>query len=211
MSKISCIYKIENKINKKFYIGSTCNYIKRKTNHTNNLKLNTHANKHLQRVVNKYGLENFEFKILAQCPKEYLIKLEQWFIDNIKPEYNICKVAGSNKGFKFSEDSKKLISEKLKNRIFTEEHKCNIRNAYLGKKGKDHPAFGSKRTIDHINKQKQRLYKKIYQYDLNMNLLNIYNSVIEASELTKIPKSTIAQNARGRTKKNKKFIWKYYA
>lgn len=51
---------------------------------------------HLQRSVNKYGFENFRFEILAICPKEYCVKLEQWFLDTLKPTYNIRKIAGCN-------------------------------------------------------------------------------------------------------------------
>ena len=52
-----------------------------------------------------YNEENFEFKILANCSSEYLIKLEQWYIDNLKPEYNVCKIAGSCLGVKRRQES----------------------------------------------------------------------------------------------------------
>lgn len=57
-------YKIENKINYNKYIGITTNPIVRKNRHFNYLRKNKHFNPHLQAAYNKYGEENFEFKIL---------------------------------------------------------------------------------------------------------------------------------------------------
>lgn len=108
---VSGIYKILNKFNNKIYIGSAKNLNKRKSSHFNDLLKNRHSNKKLQNSYNKYGAKNFEFIILCNCPKEYLIKLEQWFLDNLKPSYNICKVAGSRLGQKMKPNVKKAINE----------------------------------------------------------------------------------------------------
>lgn len=99
----SGIYKITNLINDKIYIGSTIHFKKRWDLHKSQLKRQKHKNTYLQNVYNKYGKDNFKFEILAICPKEYLIKMEQWFIDNMKPEYNICKIAGRTIGIKKSQ------------------------------------------------------------------------------------------------------------
>lgn len=109
---ISGIYRIICKVNNKQYIGSACNIQIRKQNHFSYLKRNKHHSILLQRAYNKYGKDNFYFEILAYCPKEYLIKLEQWFLDNMKPEYNIQKIAGSNLGYKHTEATKKKLSLK---------------------------------------------------------------------------------------------------
>ena len=55
------IYKILNKANGKFYIGSTNKVSRRWTHHKSNLKYNRHCNQKLQRAYNKYGKDNFEF------------------------------------------------------------------------------------------------------------------------------------------------------
>lgn len=109
--KKSGIYQIINKINGKSYIGSSINLTWRKTKHFTELRNQKHHSIILQKAFNKYGESNFEFKILANCLSEYLIKLEQWFIDNINPEYNVCKIAGSCLGVKRSKES---IEKRLK-------------------------------------------------------------------------------------------------
>lgn len=62
-NNFSCIYKITCLKSKRYYIGSACNYHRRKWNHLNSLKHNKHANRFLQRVFNKYGIENLFFEV----------------------------------------------------------------------------------------------------------------------------------------------------
>lgn len=123
LKKKSGIYKIV--INNKFYIGSACNLYQRIHHHKSELLKNKHANTHLQRSFNKH--KYFTFEILAECPKEYLLKLEQWFMDSLKPQYNIRKEAKSNYGLRMSEEQKKkhsIISLKWHKEFgFTEETK----------------------------------------------------------------------------------------
>lgn len=57
------IYKIINKKNGKFYIGSTINISKREKRHFSDLEKNTHHCLFLQRAYKKYGKEFFLFFI----------------------------------------------------------------------------------------------------------------------------------------------------
>lgn len=90
MSSNIGIYKITNLLNNKIYIGSTSKSFNiRWGNHKSKLKDNKHYNKHLQYAYNKYGSDNFKYEILEVCLKEDLIKREQYYIDTLKPQYNI--------------------------------------------------------------------------------------------------------------------------
>jgi hypothetical protein len=55
-----------------------------------------------------------EYIDVSNLPKEEARKLilerEQYYLDLLKPEYNILKVAGSSLGFKHSEESRALRS-----------------------------------------------------------------------------------------------------
>lgn len=110
------IYRITNTITNKFYIGSAVSLRNRIAVHLSNLRKGIHVNRHLQRAWNTNKEENFTFEVIAKCPKEYTIRLEQWFIDNLKPTYNNLKVAGSKLGSKLSEESKKKLSATDKQR-----------------------------------------------------------------------------------------------
>lgn len=106
------VYLIENTITGRCYVGSAArSFQSRWQKHKSDLKLNKHANVRLQRAYNKYGSEAFRFEVLATCPPEYAVKLEQFFIDTLKPAYNISPTAGSSLGVVRSEDYKERLSK----------------------------------------------------------------------------------------------------
>lgn len=51
----------------------------------------------------KYGYSNFILEILEYCDKFDLLNREQYYMNLLKPEYNVLLTAGSNLGFKHSE------------------------------------------------------------------------------------------------------------
>lgn len=59
--KITGIYKIENTVNHKVYIGKSVNVIERLKEHTYN-----EDNKHLRNAFKKYGLDKFSFEVIKQ-------------------------------------------------------------------------------------------------------------------------------------------------
>jgi group I intron endonuclease len=61
--------------------------------------------RHIHRALLKYGYANFRLEILEYCNND-LIKKEQYYIDLLKPDYNILKKAYSLAGFKHSKESK---------------------------------------------------------------------------------------------------------
>lgn len=75
------IYKIENKVNGKVYIGQSIDIEKRWKCHTSYLNSGIHHNKHLQSAWDKYGEENFEFKLVEECDAENLNQKEIYWID----------------------------------------------------------------------------------------------------------------------------------
>lgn len=93
MIKNKGIYEILNTVNGKRYIGSSKELNIREQWHFSALRGNRHPNKYLQNAVNKYGIENFEFNHLEYCDEEYLITLEQWYLDNEEWHYNLSNKA----------------------------------------------------------------------------------------------------------------------
>ena len=91
-NKYKCgIYIIKNTINDKFYIGQSIDCYRRFYMHKYYFKKRKGINVHLQNAVDKYGIDNFEFKILLYCDPENLTLYEQLLVNNLKPEYN-CRV-----------------------------------------------------------------------------------------------------------------------
>jgi len=80
------IYKIENMVNGRVYIGQTVrDYKTRIKEHKYKLKNGTHHNKHLQNAYRKYGFENLQFALLETCvldeidnkEKEWILKYKE--------------------------------------------------------------------------------------------------------------------------------------
>ncbi|EUC27003.1 hypothetical protein COCCADRAFT_42121 [Bipolaris zeicola 26-R-13] len=87
----------------------------------------------------KHGYVGFRLEILEYCPISILLDREQFYIDNLNPEYNILKTAGSNLGYKHTEPSLKLMSIASKSRNELEEVIKLKREVMLGRKlSKDH-------------------------------------------------------------------------
>jgi group I intron endonuclease len=86
----SGIYKIVNKINGKYYVGSTTNFNKRKSDHIKRLNGGYHINKHLQSSWNKYGKDNFEFVLVEfiEPITEKLLSVENKYLAIAKQQLN---------------------------------------------------------------------------------------------------------------------------
>lgn len=76
---ISGIYKITNRINNMFYIGSSTDCFRRFYQHINSLEKSKHVNKQLQNAYSKYGKEFFTFEVVLEIerPKDISTKLFQ--------------------------------------------------------------------------------------------------------------------------------------
>jgi len=131
----SGIYTITNKTNGHRYVGSAVDLEKRFRDHRNHLRNQTHCNAYLQNAWNKYGEDAFLFEILEEWEPEFLISMEQWWMNMLCPEYNIAPIAGSQLGIKlgpFSEKHRAKISAALKGRKFSDEHRANLSAAFKG-------------------------------------------------------------------------------
>jgi len=63
------------------------------------------SNRPIDRALLKHGFSNFKLEILEYCVISQALVREQYYLDNMKPEYNIVKVAGSTLGYKHSPES----------------------------------------------------------------------------------------------------------
>lgn len=215
----SGIYCIENIIDGKKYIGSSINLDKRRRCHFSNLKNNIHKNSKLQRSYNKNGLDSFIFYILEIVDiRENLIEKEQFYIDNLKPEYNINIIANSSLGVKRSEETKekvRLANLGLKHPEWRNKIKSQSQggdNHWTKKKN------FSEESKSRMSESQKKLYKngyihprkrKIIQYSLDMEFIKEWDSMTEAAIELEINKVGISNCLRGITKKSGNFIWRY--
>jgi len=74
----------------------------------------------------KNGYSKFKLEILEYCELDNLIEREQYYLDTLKPEYNILKTAGSLTGFKHSMATRELMSIKKMNSTLSPEARLKI-------------------------------------------------------------------------------------
>lgn len=140
----SGIYRLNNLITGSFYIGSAVNLTKRMTNYysSNFLKKELRRNSSIiSSSLLKYGYSNFSIEILEYCDLEFLIKREQYYLDLLKPDYNILMTAGSRLGSKHSPET--LL--KFKTRKLSPEALANLKLAKAGK-----APLSALRKINHL-------------------------------------------------------------
>lgn len=110
----SGIYEILNRVNGKRYVGSAVNVVHRWREHKWALKRGNHGNRHLQASWKRHGEEAFAFSIIELCEPSRLIDREQAAIDGLRPEFNICPVAGSTLGRPHTDEAKAKIGARLR-------------------------------------------------------------------------------------------------
>jgi group I intron endonuclease len=131
--KMSGIYKIQSKIKpERVYIGSSVNVRNRRHDHFRELRLGIHKNSRLQKHCNKYGLDDLVFSVLIGCDKQNLLAYEQFYIDALKPYFNISPTAGNTLGCKCSEETKRKISEANKGKCPSEEARRKMGASHRG-------------------------------------------------------------------------------
>jgi len=85
-----------------------------------------HGNSIICSSLLKYGYSEFSLEILEYCDPLNIIPREQHYLDNLKPEYNILRIARSSKGFKHSAETKELLRKLNLNRIISDDTKLKI-------------------------------------------------------------------------------------
>lgn len=135
------IYKIVNRLDSKYYVGSTRRIVGCKGRwhqHRYSLNKNKHHNDYLQNAWNKYSPSSFDFVIVKRLDNKIsdydLLKEEQVFLDIAKTDplsYNLTFVA-NNPNLSLSDYSKKKRSDSLKRVIRTDEWKLNISKSHMG-------------------------------------------------------------------------------
>lgn len=135
------IYKAENKINGKVYIGKTIYSLNdRKQDHIRRSKRNN-TNIIFQRAIKKYGADNFEWSILCETNIESKLNvLEKFYIaayKKITGIYNMTEGGEGLSGMSFSESHKHKISESHKGKIISDETRKKIGETSKGRKHSD--------------------------------------------------------------------------
>jgi group I intron endonuclease len=186
------IYKATNKLNKKVYIGQTIQKLNQRIKGHKHAALKTKKIGLFNNAIRKYGIENFEWKIVCEC---YLFEdlqiAEKVFISYYNSNsrgigYN--NTDGGNNGL-HSEETKKLLSAQRKGRKLKDEWKKNVVAAQLKTIHKRFPPLNENLVIsmykECLSTEKERekiaenAYKRIVKSFSNQKLLTDAYKAIE--------------------------------
>jgi group I intron endonuclease len=175
------IYYIENKINKKIYIGYTSKTInKRFDEHIKNAK--NKVNRRLYDAMNHYGYDNFIIKEIEICDDKFTAnELESWYIyifqsKNPDKGYNMTWGGdGGNTIIEWSDESKQILYKKQQE---------SREKTFLKKYGVKSPTkldfIKEKISNSHKGKKLSQIHKKRISDTVKKNILlgNFIPSII---------------------------------
>lgn len=193
------IYITTNTINGKRYLGQR--------KYSNGWKSYLGSGKSLSKAIEKYGKSNFKREIIkeVETPEE-LNRLEYEFsrkynVVKSRYWYNQCYGGGATNGFKFSEESKRKLSNSLKGKMkgernpmygvsipCSEEKKRMLSKRFSGK--------GNNMYNVHLTYEKNPRARKVYCVELN----KVYNCAKKAAHELNINYSNIIAVCKGKRK-----------
>lgn len=203
-AQIWSLYRITNKINGKIYIGQAADLSKRWSDHRRAVRLNK-PTQAIHYAMIKYGLDNFEFEIIASCTTQddanftetQLVEQYQSHVSTDKG-YNVT-LGGMNapKTEEFKQMMRNYhasLSSEERAEISRQQSEATFRQ--IAEKG--HPGLGTKRTEEqkaNISAALKALDKEaIYTDEVRQHMSEAHVG-IKDSEETKAKKSKSAKQA----------------
>lgn len=222
---ISGIYKIENLLNHQIYIGQSKDIPNRKRSHRSNWN-NPNCkdyNMVIYQAIRKYGIDNFSFEIIEECPEEKLNEREQYWIAYYDSYYNgyNCTLGGDENHIHLGKavelyDLQGNYVTTYPNITEAAKHIGVSRNTIYGilygnrlsTKGYQFKLIDSSvKILPYKNRQGGKI--KVYQKDDNDNIINIFDSIKDAATALNIDSSSISKCCKGKLKHCGGFKWEY--
>lgn len=199
------VYLVTNKVNNKKYVGITKRDVKIRIKEHFSIQKSNERNTKFTNAILKYGKENFVVQILEDnIPDELAEEKEIYYIkqyDSYKNGYNSTEGGNGTVGYIFTNEVRekmsnswnrekiitpernKKISNALKGRKLTEEHKQKLRDNWKEYyKTHDNHFKGKKHSEESKNKMRENSYKySVEMLDKNTEeLLKTFNTVNDA-------------------------------
>jgi len=219
----SGIYRWNNLITGASYVGSTIDLSRRLRDYFSLKFLKKEILKNnsvIYRALLKYGYSNFNLEIIEYCDKASTIKREQYYIDLLKPEYNLCLKAGSSLGRVTREETRLKLRNVWLNRLFSNSMDYTLREFLVN--SIDRKLNKSKLKIVKLAKEFEKIKLLIESKvsfttrmkilvstktrhtvlvtDINNGITNEYPSARRAAEAINASNSTIMNKIKGKSK-----------
>lgn len=218
MNNTWTVYAHVNKVNGKRYVGITSRNVNDRWRNGNGYK-----NQVFGYAITKYGWDSFDHIILADgltvddANEMEKAVIAEWQTQDSMYGYNVVAGGKGVCGFKFSEESKRKMSESAKNRniCYTTRKKCPPISDETRKKmsenntGCKNPHYGHKHSPEALEKMSRVHSKRVALISSDGAVLLTFNSAKLAAEYIGVEKSVVAKCCRGvsKTCKGHKFIY----
>lgn len=206
------IYLVVNKINNKKYVGQTTRTIQKRWEDHIYDALNNHDDFYFHRAIRKYGIENFNITELVSCSDDQLDEQEIYYIERYKTFYIY------NQGYNLTRGGSGGT------KVNRAEIMLQWSQGKSAKEIADYFGFYS-RTITDVLKQngitQAEIYsrsmkygarfreKKIFQYNLSGQLINVYESLNDMYNQTGYRKDYISAACRHVYPSANGYLWIY--
>lgn len=206
------IYVLTNTITGEQYVGQSIHIEKRIKEHFSEInRLNTQ----LAWALKQYGIENFIWNVLEECPLSML---------NEREKYWIARLNTFNNGYNMTDggtDRCYIANRVNSNKDVLELYSQGYSIKEIKNKLNQGSWFGIKNQLlesgideqDIITRGNQRRcrsnVKVVSQYDLNGNYIQTYPSLNEAERQTNISRPNISNVCLGNRKSAGGYIWKF--
>ena len=206
------IYTITNKTDNKTYVGQTIQDVEMRWK--DHLKRGSNC-RYLKSAFNKYGVDNFVFKLVCITFDNQLDDMEIQYIEKynclVPNGYNLR--LGGNSG-RHNAETKQKISDTLKmryqNGLVHPRSQLGIPHSEITKKKISEANKGIPKSQESINKGVISRRKNItIQFDIEGNRLNSFDSCKKAAEYIGTTTSSICSCCNGKRKTSMEFVWKY--
>lgn len=127
------------------------------------------SNRPMDRALLKYGFSSFSLEILEYCAISNCLEREQYYLDKLKPSYNIVETAGSTLGYKHTQES----LAKMRDFVLSEE-------------------IRAKKALATANATASRRISILVE-DTQTNEKSEYNSLTEAGKALGVSKAAVSQ------------------
>lgn len=186
------VYIIRCKKSGRVYVGSAAKSFRNRWKlHRSDLRNKKHHSSQLQNAWNKYGADNFEFKVAEYCLPEHCIAQEQVYIDYYLQRgkdflMNVCYTAGNCRGVKPSETTNQKRREKMQKLFEKPEYReaHRIRSAENVKRVFEDPAHVERMS----SKMKERHAQPGFTQKLTEASLRVQNTPEHKEKMKAIAK-----------------------
>ena len=210
--KEGIIYKATNVATGEVYIGATTIELEERIKDHYNKAVKNYGHK-FQTAIREYGIENIKWEQIdtAQDSNELALKESRYIekFDTVNNGYNSDRGGGFKKLiYQYSltgelESTFQSLEEASKSSSISED---SISHACVGDRKTSNGFYWTYTSTFDLKEDYRK--KKVIQYDLEGELVKVFDSISDASKQTEINKSSIAKCCRGERNMAGGFIWR---